>query len=494
MPTPLPGDASQRPNLEYHRKRAKALLKEVESGSASALDRFAALEITEPKLADAQLVIARENGFSSWSQLKRHIEGPPASNRLRPYVREVAWYEERAEGMLRAYKGQMESVAQLIASYLPGATPETFKTEDALFIQARQHGFESWPKFTAHIESLEEDTLLLAFEALQKDDIAALRLLLQKDPTLANSRGSNGNTLLNLAASFRRLDACQLLIETGANVNLGNNYGWTPVHQAAMSGNLSLLEKLLSAGGDLTLIARGEGGTPLVQALFWGKDEMADAIAERNITPRNLRVAAGLGRLDLLDACFDSEGKLTAEAKASREFYRPHGEFPEWAPSDNTQEILDESFTYACRNGRTKVLQFLLDRGANIEGNPYQGTGLIWAACMNQLDTVRWLVEHGADINHQTTFGGRQHGIGITPLHLAAQNGELEKVRFLVELGADTDLPDHLYDSTPTGWAEFFDHRETAAYLLSLPNPGVLNLSSRGLNAQLEKLLKANPT
>ena len=65
-------------NLEQQKKRAKELLKAVRDGDADAVARW---EAHHPKgaaagqlLADAQLVIARENGFPSWPRMKAHID------------------------------------------------------------------------------------------------------------------------------------------------------------------------------------------------------------------------------------------------------------------------------------------------------------------------------------------------------------------------------------------------------------------------------------
>jgi len=64
-------------NLEQQRKRAKELLKAARADDASAQERIAASLHAFPdtlKLADAQRVIALENGFPSWSRFKHHIE------------------------------------------------------------------------------------------------------------------------------------------------------------------------------------------------------------------------------------------------------------------------------------------------------------------------------------------------------------------------------------------------------------------------------------
>src|SRR5688572_23644078 len=72
---PLPA----RPNLEMQHKRAKDLLRAAWTGDTDALTRIRALHPQPPapdhlRLADAQLVIARGYGFTSWSALKNKIE------------------------------------------------------------------------------------------------------------------------------------------------------------------------------------------------------------------------------------------------------------------------------------------------------------------------------------------------------------------------------------------------------------------------------------
>ena len=56
-------------NLEQQGKRAKELLKAARSGEPEALARFR----SQPKLAEAQYLIARELRFDNWAALKRHI-------------------------------------------------------------------------------------------------------------------------------------------------------------------------------------------------------------------------------------------------------------------------------------------------------------------------------------------------------------------------------------------------------------------------------------
>jgi uncharacterized protein (TIGR03067 family) len=75
-----------RPNLDHLRRQAKALLSALESREQEAVQTIlkhlpAAKAMTEAKvmethfrLADAQLAIARQNGFAGWPHLARHVD------------------------------------------------------------------------------------------------------------------------------------------------------------------------------------------------------------------------------------------------------------------------------------------------------------------------------------------------------------------------------------------------------------------------------------
>src|SRR5206468_1238562 len=171
--------------------------------------------------------------------------------------------------------------------------------------------------------------------------------------------------------------------------------GWTKLHQAGYGNDCELAELLLAAGADTDLCARGDGGTPLVVALFWGHREVVDLLG---LEPRNLRVAAGLGRIDLID-----ELAGTPAAGAHRGFYRPHGGFPAWQPSDDPQEILDEALVWAAKADRGEAVELLVELGADVAADPYRGTPLTWAAMNGRAETVRKLVELAADPDQRGT-------------------------------------------------------------------------------------------
>ena len=67
-----------RPNLEHLKGQAKSLLAAIKSQESEAKSAFAEFHPdkspNDPKLADAQLVIARQNGLDSWPKLVHHVE------------------------------------------------------------------------------------------------------------------------------------------------------------------------------------------------------------------------------------------------------------------------------------------------------------------------------------------------------------------------------------------------------------------------------------
>ena len=199
---------------------------------------------------------------------------------------------------------------------------------------------------------------------------------------------------------------------------------------------LATLDRLLAAGAAPETEAYGDGGTPLAITLFWGRTEVAERLAAvAPVTPHNLRIAAGLGRLDLMQLFFDADGSLRPEAGDHREFHRPHSGFPPWRPTNDPAEILAEALGYAARSGRIDAMALLLDHGADIDAEPYNGTALHWA--VTQSTARRHGLAPRSWRRRQPARRLRRHR-GVTPLHVAAARvGSPACARLLMERGAD---------------------------------------------------------
>ena len=120
---------------------------------------------------------------------------------------------------------------------------------------------------------------------------------------------------------------------------------------------------------------------------------------------------------------------------------------------------------WAAKSGRTDVLGRLVELGADVDADPYRGTALTWAAVNGHVAAVGRLIELGADVNRKATFGGPDHGRGVTAIHLAAQNGQMAAVQALIAAGADPAIADDIYGGPAAGWAAQGGHQSIVAYL-----------------------------
>jgi peptide-methionine (S)-S-oxide reductase len=91
-------------------------------------------------------------------------------------------------------------------------------------------------------------------------------------------------------------------------------------------------------------------------------------------------------------------------------------------------------------------------RLAAAAGEEQKQFALVLAALNGKADAVAWMLRAGADVN-RPSVGLYAHG---TPLHHAVCSGSLETVRALVEAGADPGRRDTAWNGTPLGWAEYY--------------------------------------
>jgi ankyrin repeat protein len=118
------------------------------------------------------------------------------------------------------------------------------------------------------------------------------------------------------------------------------------------------------------------------------------------------------------------------------------------------------NFRIAAAKGDIATLESYLDKfGAVIVNtkNTLQDTALSAAASWGRDETVKWLLERGADVDGQGPDGG-------TALLWAASAGRTEAVRLLLERGADPELRDR-QGQTPLKLAKLCEHPEVVVWL-----------------------------
>ena len=233
----------------------------------------------------------------------------------RPHRDDPEYYEGRALGLL-ASAG--DGTASAVRAFARHDAPRT--EAGARLVLAREHGCASWDELIRRVAGLRaaDDPFVRAHRVVEARDVAGLEDLVDRFPELVATRGTNGNDLLGMAAATCDERLVAVLLRHGADVAAANVHGWTALHQAAYADLPVLARMLLDAGAPVDVAARGDGGTPLVVALFWGNRTTAELLAGHGLHPPNLRVAAGLGRLDVVGELVAPGGRPAPAAACGR--------------------------------------------------------------------------------------------------------------------------------------------------------------------------------
>ena len=274
---------------------------------------------------------------------------------------------------------------------------------------------------------------LPAIEAVRAGDVERFRTLLTADPSLATSRSSISHPTLLQCVTLdgkdkpNNVEMARILIDAGAELN-------EPLVAAGSIDNRAVAELLLDCGAAID----GTGGwSPLEEALYWNSQNVIALLLERGARVQNLRMAAGLGRTDLIESYFNADGSLKPEAGRIN---WPFGDLK----------------TIARANHDVVGKQSLADR-VNAWSQDRQGivnNAFVYACMHGHIDAAKLLLEKGAEIN--VVPGGFDYA--GTGLHYAALNGHRAMIEFLLEQGADRNIKDTKVGSTAAGWAEYGGH------------------------------------
>ena len=116
------------------------------------------------------------------------------------------------------------------------------------------------------------------------------------------------------------------------------------------------------------------------------------------------------------------------------------------------RELVDR-FTQAARTGDASKVVVMVEGGMPVDIAGGDGrTALAIAACYNQTDVVRCLLDKGANVNKQDL-------LGMTALHWASYNNHTDVMRMLLQHGARIGIRDYEGD-TPIELARTYHNKE----------------------------------
>ncbi len=307
------------------------------------------------------------------------------------------------------------------------------------------------------------------YTAIEKGDVAMVRLLVEAGADVNAAEGFGGNTPLHEAVEQGDAEIVKILVEAGADVEAKGYFDRTPLSLAAEEGAAEIMQILLGSGPDADTPAGGEdkeaesmpsiGSEALYTAIEKGDVAMVRLLVEAGA---DVNAATGFGGNTPLHEAVEQGDveivKILVEAGADVE---AKGYF------DSTPLSL------AAEEGASEIMQILLGSGPDAdtpaggedkeaESMPSIGSEALYTAIeKGDVAMVRLLVEAGADVNAATGFGGD------TPLHEAVEQGDVEIVKILVEAGADVEAKGY-FDRTPLSLAAEEGATEIMRILLGL--------------------------
>jgi ankyrin repeat protein len=201
------------------------------------------------------------------------------------------------------------------------------------------------------------------------------------------------------------------------------------IHDAASEGNVAAVVTILENDSSQLEALDVRGRTPLHKAAMAGQLEVSRLLLDRGAAPDGVDSS---GFTPLLLAIFTNNKQLV-------ESLADHGadlnvEHPAYGSA------IDLAFHMECQRGESGITSFFVSQGVAFDPNkigPRGRTRFQVAIPFGRLGMVEYLIELGAHIDITDTRVGR------TPLAEAVARGKENIVDFLLSHGADPNIPDN---------------------------------------------------
>ena len=258
-----------------------------------------------------------------------------------------------------------------------------------------------------------------------------LLIKLGADP---NQVTSDGGRLLHRAIPIRNINAIQVLLRAGADVNGRDTDGRTPLIVAGDYSYeaLPMVKLLVEAGADLnaqdskgnTALLLAIGQTAKIDAYLIEHGADVNLASHEGLTP--LMRAAERGAFDIARALIERGADVHARMKngLTAVHYAAGHKGDDWGEPKQTTD----------RRNQLELISILEGKGADLKGPTNEGqSALFFATQSGYTVMVRLLIDKGLDPRSKDSKGD-------TPLHWAlhAPDERIEKIKLLVAAGVNT--------------------------------------------------------
>lgn len=442
----------ERPDLGQLRRRAKELRDAARSGDAAAVQRLArhhpSARNDVVSLAAAQLVIARELGFSSWPRLKAAIDVGAASGRgVSAFVAaSVEGRLRQASDILRADPGI--AGRSLLAATVLGdadAVREMLAADPEAAVAIDDE--RGWPPLLYACYSRWHQ--IDPGRAPGMAEVVRLLLDAGASPNTNDGGRTRYRSALKGSVEVNNPDITGVLLDAGANPDRGQ-----PIGEAVGHRDHRCLRLLLSHGARVA-------GTWAIGAAVYNDDPIAMSLLF-NALQAGAGRAAGMATEALPEAAADASLPVVAALLDAGADPNATGEdgvsalrLAVRAGKDDTAARLRalgaaddgtdaDRFIGACLSADREAAEQLLADHPDLPGRltDEDRAVIIDAAAFRPADTLALMLDLGFSVHTRNSFGEQ-------PLHNAAYHGNGAVVRLLLDAGANVDARDDRFDATP---------------------------------------------
>ncbi|GJM31318.1 MAG: UNC-44 ankyrin [Saprospiraceae bacterium] len=322
----------------------------------------------------------------------------------------------------------------------------------------------------------DQGTPVLILSATRQQEKAVASLLRHGADVNARRENEYYSTALMEIAPTNNLAIARLLLENRANVNQLDSLGDTAINWAAYHGRLALVDLLIQTGARIDVT--GAQGSALDIAIKQWHDQVAEYL-----------IAKGAGQ----PLRGEIAENLVKAVKAENEI-----QLLEALQAGGNANQKDEAGTplivIAASRGNLTLLDILLDSGADANAQNRVGqTALSRAAYFGHQTVIDQLLSAGAD----PELTGEKYG--MNPLLSATIGGHEAIGRKLIDKGVNVDVQDGVNGFTPLMFATAYGHVEFVKLLIEAnANPyiktkdgtGLYDLLSYSRNSEIRALLE----